>query len=1104
MNEEVHDVDVEKNDAVPLSVLEQKRLKTLLSYSILDTAGQEEFDGLADLACLTCDVPVCIITFIDQKRLWIKSSRGTQLSEIDRRTSFCQYTILQGSVFEIEDVSLDDRFRGNDLLNEQPDLRFYAGYPLTDPAGYPLGAICVLDNKVRKLTEVQSKSLQLIASQVMALVTYHKERMHAGIQRQGNDNAFIKEKTSSEEKLKSFFESSQGLMCTHDLDGNFTAVNSVGADLLGYTVEEFLKMNLLDVTPQKHRQGLRDYFQQITNSGKSSGLMTTVHKDGRQVIWSYRNALVMDGNGHGYVVGNCIDITQMHNQAKELLRTQQMLMQTSLIAGIGGWEYNLNEKELYWSDLASKIYQQDPDLKLNLDNVLNLYKDGESREKVIKAIADATNCGTAHDIEVQIITGKHEERWVRLVVNAEFRKGKCKKLYGTVQDIDEKKKTALQVEHTKEQLSMQQARLLAFVEHIPAVVAMLDNDIRYLAVSRKWEQEYGLRSQDIIGISHYDVFTDTDQEWKDIHRQALAGKRMLRGEQVSRPDGWSHDRYLTWEVWPWFQFDGAIGGIITLIQDVTEIELHRQELKTARHLAEQANMAKSEFLANMSHEIRTPLNGVIGFTDLVLKTHMSDTQKQYLSFVHQSANTLLSIINDILDFSKIEAGKLELDIDKYDIYEIAAQTADIISFQVQNKGLEMLLDIPACLPQYVWVDDIRLKQVLINLLSNAAKFTECGEIELKIEILDYRPENDDMITCRFIVRDTGIGIRKEKKAKIFEAFLQEDGSTTKRYGGTGLGLTISNQLLALMGSSLHLDSAVGVGSTLYFDLTMKSEPGDINPNQAITNIERVLIVDDNTKSRQLIERMLDQLGIKSDQAENGAQALDILSADTAYNVALIDYHMLHMDGLETVRRIRQTLSAAQLPIILLNSSADDAVVLRASQELHINSRLMKPIKLGNIALSLANLSPDEPQQQTPAAAEEQGFTSKALNILVAEDHLINMILAKTVIKKLAVNATIWEAANGLEALALCQKQLPDLIFMDIQMPLMNGHEATSQIRKLPGADKVPIVALTAGNVMGEKERCLEAGMDDFVAKPFVQNAIWQVFERFLDLNDHSK
>ncbi|MCE7060227.1 response regulator [Dyadobacter sp. CY343] len=1080
---------------------ESDRLEALLSFSFSDAISRKEFDSLADLARLVCDAAVCLITIIDQNKQWVLSSRGTRISEMARNTSICQFTMLHGSIFEIADISLDERFNKNELLAENPGLRSYAGYPLIDPAGQPLGAVCVLDHKVRSLSLLQHNSLQLIASQVMTLMVANKKINHGfqNHQSQHSRDIIADISNSSEEKLKSFFESSQGLMCTHDLNGNFTAVNSDGAGLLGYDVEQFLGMNLLDVTPIKHREGLKAYLQQIRQTGKSSGLMTTTHKDGHHVIWSYRNALVMDENGYGYVVGNCIDITQSHNQAKELQRTQQMLMQTSLIAGAGGWEFNLAEKEFYWSELAMQIYQQDPNLSLSIGNVMRLYKAGDSRRKVEKAMSDAIEHGTAQSIEVQIVVGNMEERWIRVVMNAEFVKGRCMKLYGIVQDIDEKKKADLQIAYTKEQLSIQQGRLLAFVEHIPAVVAMLDNDVRYLAVSRKWEQEYGLSSSEVIGMSPYEVFADMSQQWKDIHQHALTGKGMQKGDRVFRPEGWEHDRYLSWEVWPWYQFDASIGGIITLTYDVTEVELHRQELKQARELAEQANVAKSEFLANMSHEIRTPLNGVIGFTDLVLKTHLNDTQKQYLGFVHQSANTLLSIINDILDFSKIEAGKLELDVNKYDIYEIAAQTVDMISFQVQSKGLEMLLDIPACLPQFVWVDDIRLKQVLINLLSNAAKFTESGEIELKIEILDYAPLNSDAITCRFIVRDTGIGIREEKKAKIFQAFLQEDGSTTKKYGGTGLGLAISNQLLALMGCSLQLESVHGVGSTLYFDLTMKSEQPAAVATPVLVAMDKVLIVDDNKKSRQLLERMLDQLGIRSEQAASGLQALEKLAGGATYDAVFMDYHMPDLDGLEAAGKIRKAYSSTNLPIILLSGSADDATVSNACQALQINSRLMKPIKLADISHSLFNLSQSEIKSPDATGHTEQQLTTKELTILVAEDHLINMLLAKAVIKKLAINATVLEAVNGKEALELCQQQLPDLIFMDIQMPLMNGYEATSLIRELPGASKVPIVALTAGNVLGEKEKCLAAGMDDFIPKPFVKDAIWAVFERFLNV-----
>ena len=1078
-------------------VYDGDRLETLLSFLHSDTISQKAFDNLAELACLACEATVCLITIINKKKQWVLSNRGTRIREMALNTSICRYTMLHGSILEIEDLILDKRFGKNELLIEHPDLRSYAGYPLFEPSGQAIGAICVLNTCVRKLTPAQHRSLKLIASQAMTLILASRKHEEVIQQQSQYEQDVIKNiANGSEEKLKTFFESSQGLMCTHDLEGNFTAVNSDGAGLLGYSVEQFLKMNLLDVTPMKHRKGLSAYLKQIRQTGESSGLMTTMHKDGHTVIWSYRNALVMDETGHGYVVGNCIDITQSHNQAKELQRTQQMLLQTSLIAGVGGWEFNFVEKEFYWSELAMQIYQQSPDMDLSIDNVMNLYKAGESREMVKNAMADVIEHGEARDIEVQINPGNSEARWLRIVMNAEFVRGQCKKLYGTVQDIDEKKKAELQIAYTKEQLNIQQARLLAFVEHIPAVVAMLDNDVRYLAVSRKWEQEYGMASDDVIGRSPYEVFPDIGQEWWGIHQHALTGKGMLKGERVFRPEGWEHDKYLLWEVWPWYQFDGSIGGIITLLNDVTDAELHRQELKKARELAEQANMAKSEFLANMSHEIRTPLNGVIGFTDLVLKTNLNDTQKQHLGFVHQSANTLLSIINDILDFSKIEAGKLELDINKYDLYEIANQTVDIISFQVQSKGLEMLLDIPASLPQFVWVDDIRLKQVLINLLSNAAKFTESGEIELKIEILEYEPEHSDAIKCRFIVRDTGIGIRDEKKVKIFQAFLQEDGSTTKRYGGTGLGLTIANKLLGLMGSSLHLESVHGVGSTLYFDLTMKSEKSVNAASPVPAAMDRVLIVDDNNKSRQLLERMLNQLGIKSHQAANGLQALEKLASGTAYDAILMDYQMPDLDGLEAVREIRKAFSSTQLPIILLNSSANDATVLNTCQELQINSRIMKPIKMADISYSLANLTPSEIKIQHATGDAEQQLTTKSMTILVVEDHLINMILAKTVINKLAVNATILEAVNGKEAFELCQQQLPDLIFMDIQMPLMNGHEATALIRQLPGASNVPIVALTAGNVVGEKEKCFAVGMNDFITKPFVKDAIWQVLERW--------
>ncbi|REA64218.1 hybrid sensor histidine kinase/response regulator [Dyadobacter luteus] len=1043
----------------------------------------------------------------------------------------------------------------------------------------------------------------------------------------------------SEDNFRSFFENSQGFMCTHDLAGKFLTVNTVGAKLLGYDKEQILKMSLFDIIPEKHHVILRQYLIDIQENGVSSGLMTTRHLDGSHRIWNYQNILVTTENGQHHIVGNSIDVTESQKLAKKFAKVQNMLVQTSQMARVGGWEVDMSNYQVYWSDVTKSILGVDQDYIPDVDSIRHLYKHEETLKKITEAVQIAIDERKSYDLELEITTHTGESKWLRTIGHAESDGQKGLKLYGMYQDIDEKKRAELATANSQkllddvlnaasevsiiatdtdglitvfnkgaenllgysademvginqpgmlhllsemqirsrelteefgspiegfrifvhkaeinksevrewtyrtktgelkpvtlvtttirdhndevigylgvatdltarkkaeQELFNEKARLLAFVEHAPAAVAMFDRDIQYIAVSRKWMEEYRLTEQNIIGISHYDIFPNIKEHWKKHHQQALKGETISCDEELWRPPGWDIDQYLKWEVRPWYQYDGSVGGIMMFTEDITEATLVRHELKQAKIQSEQASIAKSEFLANMSHEIRTPLNGIIGFTDLVLKTNMNDTQKQYLTIVNQSANALLSIINDILDFSKIEAGKLELDIDKCDIFDITSQSADIISFPIQNKGLEMLLNIPAELPRFVWVDEIRLKQVLINLLSNAAKFTESGEIELKIEILNYHPEQSDHITCRFIVRDTGIGIREEKQAKIFDAFLQEDGSTTKKYGGTGLGLTISNKLLAMMGSHLQLSSVHGVGSTFFFDLTMTSEPGEQIIWDNAESIRRVLIVDDNQNNRLIVERMLQLMHIRSDQVTNGFEALEVLESEAVYDAILMDYHMPYMDGLETIRHIRNTfpLKTENIPIVLLNSSADDATVIKGCEELKVNYRLMKPLKINDIHLCLSRLSQKEYANEPAGTTDPIDINQDILTILIAEDNPVNMFLAKTIISKVVPAGLILEAANGLEAVEHCKRVKPDLIFMDVQMPEMNGYEATFAIRNIFSNSYVPIIALTAGNVKGERDRCIDAGMNDFVAKPFVEDSIRTIISRYAQPGAH--
>ncbi|MBK0378500.1 PAS domain S-box protein [Mucilaginibacter segetis] len=1037
----------------------------------------------------------------------------------------------------------------------------------------------------------------------------------------------------SEERARAFFENSQGFMCTHDLQGNFLSVNSAGATILGYSKNEIIAMSLFDIIPKERHQNVDTYLATVIDEGSAKGQMVTLHKDGSHRIWMYNNVLEKDQNGNPYIIGNAIDITEKYFLEEDLKKTKETLEQTNRVARVGGWELEVSTQKISWTSVTKEIHGVAPDYEPALETAINFYKEGESRKKITEAVSLAMSEGKPWDLELQIINLQGREIWVRALGNAEMANGTCKRIFGTFQDIDEAKRTELEVESSRKLLNdvlqaasevsiiatdvnglinvfnsgaekllgyaanemigkqspaiihsmdevtrrgheleeeygfpvegfrvfvqkaeidgseqrewtyvkkdgsrctvslvvtamrdiedningylgiatditerriiekalvTEKARLSAFVEHAPAAVAMLDNEMRFIAISNRWLEDYHLKGRDIIGRSHYEVFENIDDERRARHLRILDGAIERKEEDRYRLKGDKEDQYVTWEMRPWYDFEGRVGGMMIFTQNITSIIRQREELKAEKLRAEQASIAKSEFLSNMSHEIRTPLNGVIGFTDLVLKTKLNETQQQYLTIVNQSANALLSIINDILDFSKIEAGKLELDAEKCDLYEMACQATDIITFQVQTKGLEMLLNISPDLPRFIYADSVRLKQILVNLLGNASKFTEKGEIELKIDALKTK---DGETTMRFAVRDTGIGIKPEKQEKIFEAFSQEDSSTTKKYGGTGLGLTISNKLLGLMGSRLQLTSAVDHGSTFYFDVTLRSEQGEAIDWENIDQIKNVLVVDDNENNRMILNQMLLLKNIRTAEASSGFEALQLLSKGEKYDVIVMDYHMPFMDGLETIKKIRESFygTAAEQPIIMLHSSSDDSKIILACEELKVSHRLVKPVKMQDIYHAFTRLHRKEAE---PQLSVDQGNETAIdrFTVLVVEDNMVNMLLARTIIKKFAPNAELVEAKNGLEALNYCERHRPALILMDVQMPEMNGYEATKAIRNITTDVHIPIVALTAGNVKGEKEKCLAAGMDDFVVKPVVEETIIAIFSKWLDLN----
>ncbi len=531
--------------------------------------------------------------------------------------------------------------------------------------------------------------------------------------------------------------------------------------------------------------------------------------------------------------------------------------------------------------------------------------------------------------------------------------------------------------------------------------------------------------------------------------------------------------------------------------------------KAAEAAALKASHAKSEFLANMSHEIRTPLNGVIGFTELMKNTSMTAIQKQYIDNAYLSAHSLLSIINDILDLSKIEAGKIDLDIISADIIELAENAIDIIKLQATRKKLELLLNISPDVPRMADIDPQRLRQVLINLLSNAVKFTEQGEVELKLEFI---PDKDGQGIFTFYVRDTGIGISEEQRPKLFRAFSQGDTSTTRKYGGTGLGLVISNLIAEKMGSNINLDSTYGEGSTFYFSFKTGYQGQAAQAFKTLPHIQRVLIVDDNTNNRLILSRTLSVWGVDSVCCGSGSEAIDLVGKHR-FDVMIIDLQMPQMDGIETIKQLQSIYGRTYPLVVLLYSSADDESNRLNSTEIGIRYSLIKPVKSEDLYSFLNNIGEREPLPALMKSRinhfQDLVIDRNPYTILVAEDVPLNLVLVTAMIKQLLPNAEIVAAKNGQIAQDYLEKSAADLVFMDVQMPVLDGIEATKRIR----ADEqgtgfhVPIIALSAGALHEEKDKCLKAGMDDFLSKPIESKPLADVLIRYLignkeDMSDH--
>jgi PAS domain S-box-containing protein len=917
---------------------EARRVDALRRLGVLDTPGEVLLDGLARSAAAACGTPIAMINLVDGRRQWTKAQVGWPgPNELPLDEAICPMVVDARAFVEIPDTRQDPRVSGKACVRDVPPVAFYAGAPLVLPEGEVIGALAVLDHEPRAGLAPGQRSALLALADTVVQALLLRQAAHRSLQ------------SSSEHMFRELSESCPVGIFHTDAGGEVIYGNPEAALIFGQPLSELMGLGWIASIHDADRAEVQARWQRAAAAGQVFDHTYRIRRADETIVHVRVRAQAVrlpDGSTAGYV-GSVEDVSEQVRSQEQMRASNEFLARAEQIAGVGAWRFNLGTREIYWTNQTRRIYELPPDYQPRGDEQAK-YFDPAAQKMIRDTAVACMDNGEPWDILVPMTTAKGRQVWVRSVGQVERRDGKPYALVGALQDVTESQLARAALERSQE-------RLHRALEGSSLALWDLDVAGEKVYLSEQWSvmlggepRETRCTAQELLELVPAEDLPGIQKALETV--LGGASQRYVVQHRVQRKDGallWIHSEGRVADR----DAEGVPVRMVGTNRDITQSKAAEHELRIARDAADAASRAKSQFLATMSHEIRTPLNGIIGMTKLMLDEELSPEVRRHADLIDRSAQSLLSLVNDILDVSKIEAGQMEIERVAFDLHDLVEDLASLYRLRATEKSLLFRARLDPGVPQYVLADPTRLRQVLVNLLGNALKFTSSGWIGLDVRAA----KEEAAYILQFTVADTGIGIPGDVQPQLFTRFMQADSSTSRQFGGSGLGLSIVRQLVDLMGGAVEVSSTAGKGSR--FTVNLPVLPAQA-PAEASVWVDlappvdglRILLAEDNTTNQVVAFGMLRKLGYEEVAiANDGAEAVD-MALSRHYDVILMDCQMPEMDGYEATQRLRRAGCDSVIIAMTANAIKGDR---ERCIEAGMNDYLSKPIDLKTLRAMVA-------------------------------------------------------------------------------------------------------------------------------------------------------